>query len=103
MPKPIQQPFPALMNAGGSGKGRQFAAKYCDMAFVHIDLPDLRRRRAQVDAYRKLAREEYGRELQIWGNCYVVQRRHREGGRGGVQSLRRRKGRREAAIDLLRM
>jgi FMNH2-dependent dimethyl sulfone monooxygenase len=28
--------------------------------------------RAQIDAYRRLAREEYGRELQIWGNCYVV-------------------------------
>jgi FMNH2-dependent dimethyl sulfone monooxygenase len=28
--------------------------------------------RAQIDAFRRLAREEYGRELQIWGNCCVV-------------------------------
>jgi alkanesulfonate monooxygenase SsuD/methylene tetrahydromethanopterin reductase-like flavin-dependent oxidoreductase (luciferase family) len=72
MPKPIQKPFPALMNAGGSGKGRHFAAKYCDMAFVVLASHDLAEGKAQIDAYRKLAREEYGRELQIWGNCYVV-------------------------------
>jgi FMNH2-dependent dimethyl sulfone monooxygenase len=72
MPKPIQKPFPALMNAGGSGKGRHFAAKYCDMAFVVLSSHNLEDGRAQIDAYRRLAREEYGRELQIWGNCYVV-------------------------------
>ncbi len=72
MPKPVQKPFPALMNAGGSGKGRHFAAKYCDMAFVVLASHDLAEGRAQIEAYRKLAREEYGRELQIWGNCYVV-------------------------------
>ncbi len=30
-PKPIQRPFPPVMNAGGSGIGRHFAAKHCDM------------------------------------------------------------------------
>src|SRR3984885_11295249 len=73
MPKPIQQPFPALMNAGGSGKGRHFAAKYCDMAFVVLASHDVEAGKAQIDAFRKLAREEYGRELQIWTNGYVVQ------------------------------
>ena len=33
-PKPIQKPFPAVMNAGGSDKGQHFAAKYCDMVYV---------------------------------------------------------------------
>ena len=72
MPKPLQKPFPALMNAGSSGKGRRFAAKYCDMAFVLLTSHDLEEGRPQIEGYRKLAREEYGRELQIWGNCYVV-------------------------------
>jgi alkanesulfonate monooxygenase SsuD/methylene tetrahydromethanopterin reductase-like flavin-dependent oxidoreductase (luciferase family) len=72
MPKPIQKPFPALMNAGGSDKGRHFTAKYCDMAFVLLTSHDLEDGRAQIDALRRIAREEYGRELQIWGNCYVV-------------------------------
>jgi alkanesulfonate monooxygenase SsuD/methylene tetrahydromethanopterin reductase-like flavin-dependent oxidoreductase (luciferase family) len=72
MPKPLQKPFPALMNAGGSDKGRHFTAKYCDMAFVLLTSHDLEDGRAQIDAFRRIAREEYGRAIQIWGNCYVV-------------------------------
>ena len=74
MPKPIQKPFPPLMNAGSSGKGRDFAAKYADLAFIHLDPADLDRTKAHIDTYRRLAREEHGREIQIWGNAYVVQR-----------------------------
>jgi FMNH2-dependent dimethyl sulfone monooxygenase len=73
-PKPIQAPFPALMNAGGSGKGQHFAAKYADMAFVLLTSHDLDQSKAQVDAYRRLAREEYGREIQVWSYGYVTQR-----------------------------
>jgi alkanesulfonate monooxygenase SsuD/methylene tetrahydromethanopterin reductase-like flavin-dependent oxidoreductase (luciferase family) len=72
MPKPVQKPFPALMNAGGSEKGRHFAAKHCDIAFVVLTSHNLEEGRAQIDAFRRLAREEYGREIQIWGNGYVV-------------------------------
>ena len=82
MPKPIQKPFPALMNAGGSEKGRHFAAKHCDIAFVVLTSHNLDEGRAQIDAYRRLAREEYGRELQIWGNGYVVHGEHAKGSRG---------------------
>ncbi len=74
MPKPIQKPFPPLMNAGNSGKGREFAAKYADMAFLHLDPSNLDTLKAHIDTYRRLAREEYGRELQIWANCHVTQR-----------------------------
>jgi dimethylsulfone monooxygenase len=74
MPKPVQQPFPPLMNAGSSGKGQHFAAKYADMAFITFDPDDLERSRAHIESYRRLAREEYGRELQLWCNGTVVQR-----------------------------
>ena len=74
-PKPIQRPHPPLMNAGGSDKGRHFAAKYCDMAFVILNgQSDAEESRRIVDRYRELARDEYGRDLQIWTNAYVVQR-----------------------------
>ena len=74
-PKPIQRPHPPLMNAGGSDKGRHFAAKYCDMAFVVLNgQSDPEESRRIVDRYRELARDEYGRDLQIWTNAYVVQR-----------------------------
>jgi alkanesulfonate monooxygenase SsuD/methylene tetrahydromethanopterin reductase-like flavin-dependent oxidoreductase (luciferase family) len=35
-PKPIQAPYPAVMNAGGSERGRHFAAKYCDLVFTAL-------------------------------------------------------------------
>jgi FMNH2-dependent dimethyl sulfone monooxygenase len=74
MPKPIQRPFPPLMNAGSSGKGRDFAAKYADMAFLHLDPSNLDALKSHIESYRRLAYEEYGREIQIWANGYVVQR-----------------------------
>ncbi len=73
MPKPIQRPFPPIMNAGGSDRGRAFAAKYSDMAFVIVRSDDVDEIRRETDAYRKLAKEEYGRDLQVWTLSYVVQ------------------------------
>lgn len=73
-PKPLQRPFPPIMNAGGSDRGRHFAAKYADMAFVIVKSEDPDEIRAEVDLYRRTAREEYGRDLQVWTFAYVVQR-----------------------------
>jgi FMNH2-dependent dimethyl sulfone monooxygenase len=72
-PKPIQQPYPAIMNAGGSERGRHFAGKYCDMVFTALGQPDFERNKAQVDAYRRLAREQYGREVAIWTSATIIQ------------------------------
>jgi dimethylsulfone monooxygenase len=73
-PKPVSKPYPVVMNAGGSEKGRHFAAKYCDVAFVVFNPDDLDQARAHIGAYRRLAREEYGRDIQVWCATYVVQR-----------------------------
>jgi len=72
-PKPIQQPFPAIMNAGGSERGRHFAAKYCDLVFIPLGQPDFERNRAQIEAYRRLAREEYGRNVAVWTSANVIE------------------------------
>jgi FMNH2-dependent dimethyl sulfone monooxygenase len=75
MPKPIQTPFPPLMCAGSSERGRHFAAKYGDLAFVTLQgQNDPAACRQIVSRFRDLARREYGRELQIWTYAYVVQR-----------------------------
>ena len=73
MPKPIQRPMPPIMNAGGSKTGQHFAAKYADMAFLLLQSHDHDDIKRQADAYRRLAREEYGREIQLWSSAYVVQ------------------------------
>ena len=72
-PKPIQKPFPAVMNAGGSEKGQHFAAKYCDMVYVVFGSHDFDDCKAKIDSYRDLARKEYGRDIQVWSYAYVVQ------------------------------
>jgi alkanesulfonate monooxygenase SsuD/methylene tetrahydromethanopterin reductase-like flavin-dependent oxidoreductase (luciferase family) len=72
-PKPIQKPHPVVMSAGASPRGRHFAAKYADVAFTNLEAHDPESLRARVESYRKLAREEYGREVKIWSLAYVVQ------------------------------
>jgi dimethylsulfone monooxygenase len=71
-PKPIQRPFPPIMNAGGSGIGRHFAIRHCDMIFIHIKGQDVAAGKKDIDEVRMLARKEYGRDIQVWANCYCV-------------------------------
>lgn len=73
-PKPIQQPFPAIMNAGGSPVGQRWAAKNADMAFVLLQQHDFEGAKKQVDHLRRLARDEFGREIGVWASAYVVAR-----------------------------
>jgi FMNH2-dependent dimethyl sulfone monooxygenase len=72
MPKPIQQPYPVVMNAGGSERGRRFATQFCDVAFVAVQSHDPEQIRQQVGKYRTMARE-HGRDIQVWTNAYIVQ------------------------------
>jgi alkanesulfonate monooxygenase SsuD/methylene tetrahydromethanopterin reductase-like flavin-dependent oxidoreductase (luciferase family) len=72
-PKPIQKPYPALMNAGGSDRGVHFVCKNCDMAFLGPRSYEFDAFKAHVDTYRNTARKEYGREIGVWSLAYVVQ------------------------------
>ena len=57
-PKPIQDPHPAIMNAGSSERGRHFAAKHCDVVYTVVRSGgSVDECRAHVAAYRTLARE----------------------------------------------
>lgn len=71
-PHPIQKPFPPVMNAGGSPRGQRFAAQYADMAFVLLREHDYEGARAQVNQLKSLARDEFNRDIQVWGSGYVV-------------------------------
>jgi dimethylsulfone monooxygenase len=73
LPQPIQSP-PPIMNAGGSDRGRRFAAKYADMAFVIVKSENPDEIRAEVELYRRTAKEEFGRDLQVWTFAYIVVR-----------------------------
>lgn len=71
MPKPLHKPMPPIMNAGGSKRGQQFAAQYADIAFISINPNDLDSAKEQVETYHKVAREQYQREIKVWGFAYI--------------------------------
>ena len=70
LPKPIQQ-FPAIMNAGTSGRGREFACRNADIVFTHIPA-DLAEAKSHIADYKRYALETFDREVQIWTHGYTV-------------------------------
>ena len=74
LPKPLQRPRPPVMNAGNSERGRDFACANADLCFVTIKSEDPAAIKSEVDGYKTLARERYGRSVQVWTNTFVVQR-----------------------------
>ena len=72
-PSRLQRPFPAIMNAGGSERGRRFAAQYCDIVYTVLTSTDFDDCKRSIEAYRKLAFEAFGRDLKVWSLAYVVQ------------------------------
>jgi FMNH2-dependent dimethyl sulfone monooxygenase len=72
-PKPVQAPRPPIMNAGGSPRGMRFAAEHADMCFLLVKGEEPSSIEAQVNEYKHLARDEFGREVQVWTTAYVVQ------------------------------
>ena len=66
-PRPLQQPRPPVMSAGVSPAGRRFAAKHADMNFILA--PDLASARETARDVRRIARSEFGRDVEVWGNA----------------------------------
>lgn len=73
-PKPVQRPHPPIMNAGHSDRGRGFACEHADLCFIGIRSEDPESIRNEVENYKRTAREQFGREVQVWAHTYVVQR-----------------------------
>ena len=69
-PHPVQAPHPVLMSAGNSERGQHFAAKHTDLNFVVA--PDIETAGAIAKNVKTLARETYGRDIQVFGQGYIV-------------------------------
>ncbi len=100
-PKPIQYPHPAVMNAGASERGRHFATKYSDLVFTVIRTGGLDDIKAHVEAYHKLAREEYGREVRVWTVANIVQGETEQEARDFYRYYVHEKGDWQAARNML--
>jgi FMNH2-dependent dimethyl sulfone monooxygenase len=70
-PKPLQQPLPPLVNAGISGRGRDFACRHADIAFTHMRGTE-EDWRTIISGYKTTAEKEYKRRMQVWTHGYVV-------------------------------
>ncbi len=73
-PRPLQPGGIPIMNAALSPTGMRFSAKYSDIGLISPQGATPEDWRAQVENYKKMAREEFGREIQLWTNCAVTQR-----------------------------
>ncbi|WGX98805.1 LLM class flavin-dependent oxidoreductase [Nocardioides sp. L-11A] len=68
-PKPIQEPWPVLVNAGNSPAGLEFCARECDFNFIAFaDVDEARTTAAQV---RGIAQAQ-GRDLGILGYGNII-------------------------------
>ena len=76
-PQPIQKPHPPIINAGLSTRGQRFSCQFADCCFVTSDISK-KATRDDILSYKKLAREEFGRDVQVWMQVPIVQGRTRE-------------------------
>jgi FMNH2-dependent dimethyl sulfone monooxygenase len=100
-PKPYQKPRPLLIGAGTSPKGREFAARYCDINFAVVE--DLNNCRDWVNAIKKLAWERHRREIGTFTMCYAVVRDTEKEAREYYNYYVHEKGDWEAADNVCRL
>ena len=62
-PKPVQKPYPVLINAGHSPAARDFSAREVDFSFVGFD--SVEAVRSVATRVRELARTDYRRDIGI--------------------------------------
>ena len=72
-PKPIQKPYPPVMNAGGSRARQAFCRQILRHRFHRAEGPRIRSPEKNGRRIPQPARNEYNNEIEIWTNAYVVQ------------------------------
>jgi len=72
-PQPIQKGGIPVMNAAMSAVGMRFSAKNSQIGLISVQGDRPEDWRPQVKGYKRMAREEFGREVQLWTNASVVQ------------------------------
>jgi alkanesulfonate monooxygenase SsuD/methylene tetrahydromethanopterin reductase-like flavin-dependent oxidoreductase (luciferase family) len=73
-PKPIQPGGVPIMNAAQSPAGIRFSAKNSQIGLLGLQGNSPGEWAPQVQSYKRMAREEFGRDIQIWTNASAVLR-----------------------------
>ena len=77
-PQPLQKPSIPIMNAGLSASGMKFAAQYSDIGLITLFGPNPTAWAQQISVYKNLAKDTFGREIQVWTNVMVSLRDTKE-------------------------
>ena len=72
-PKPLQHPYPPVINAGISGRGREFATSFADVGFLMPPSEEPVVVKEYLDGYKAEAQGK-GRTIQAWTYCPMIQR-----------------------------
>ena len=71
-PQPLQSRGIPIMNAAQSPAGIRFSAKHSQIGLLSLRGESPADWTSQVESYKKMAREEFGRDIQIWTNASAV-------------------------------
>ena len=83
-PKPVQDPRPALLNAGASPAGQDFSARNVDVNLIALPTEEVP---AYVKGIKQLANGEYERDIDVWTYCLVVCRETEKEARAAHQAI----------------
>lgn len=98
-PKPVQRPWPAIMSAGNSARGQRFAARHADVNFVVAQ--DTAQAGEIARNGRRIASEEFGRRMQVFGQAYIVCRETEAEARDFIRECVEKQGDWEGVRNLL--
>jgi alkanesulfonate monooxygenase SsuD/methylene tetrahydromethanopterin reductase-like flavin-dependent oxidoreductase (luciferase family) len=98
-PKPLQKPYPAIMSAGNSARGQLFAAKHADFNFVVAK--DVAQAGEIAATGKRIAREQFGREMKVFAQAYIVCRDTEQEARDFVRYYVHERGDWEGVRNLL--
>lgn len=73
-PRPIQPGGVPIMNAAQSPPGIRFSAKNSQIGLLGLRGSSPEEWAPQVESYKRMARDEFGRDIQIWTNASAVLR-----------------------------
>lgn len=83
-PKPVQDPRPALLNAGASPRGQEFSAKNVDINLIALpteEAPDY------ITGIKRLANDKYERDIDVWTYCLVICRETEKEAKAAQQAI----------------
>ncbi|MEU6375418.1 LLM class flavin-dependent oxidoreductase [Streptomyces sp. NPDC046909] len=83
-PKPVQDPRPALINAGASEAGQEFSARNVDINLIALPTEEVP---AYVKKIKNLANTKYERDIDVWTYCLVICRETEKEAKAAYQAI----------------